>query len=74
MTTTFTTDKKCRYIHDEKLGIIEIKNLSRNGKAHLSHVLRNHLVNIVYAILHKGKKDAMTEVFRLEKSLKIMDL
>lgn len=57
-------------MHDEAEAIKEIKALSRNARDHLSHVLRNGLMNI----LAYGGKKVTEEVFKVEQKIKEMGL
>ena len=60
-------------MHDEVKALSEIHALSVNAKHHLSHVLRNGLMNILSC---NGHRDAGVEdaVLRLEGQIKGMDL
>ena len=60
-------------MHDEAEALSEIHALSVNAKHHLSHILRNGLMNILSC---NGRKDAGVEdaVLRLEGQIKGMDL
>ena len=61
-------------MHDEAKALSEIHALSVNAKHHLSHVLRNGLMNILSC--NGGCRDAGVEdaVLRLEGQIKDMDL
>lgn len=60
-------------MHNEPDAIREIKALTINAKHHLSHILRNGLMNILSC---NGRKDAGVEdaVLKLEGQIKDMDL
>ena len=56
-------------MHDEPEAIQEIKALTINAKHHLSHILRNGLMNILSC---NGRKDAGVEdaILLLENQIK----